>query len=213
MIEECPDLPETLGAMLLPGTTLFPGSLLPLFIFEPRYRTLLAEALESNRMFAVAATRSQEETDTIFPVGGVGIVRACVANDNGTSNLILQGVARVRFSNWSQSAPYPSASVEPLRSHVSSACECRELQKEILSMAASLASTSDSLPNHFLEILGSAGDCEIFSDLAASCLVGSLPVRLRLVEELDVTKRMEILAAYLTHQLAARNEASEPPEL
>jgi len=40
--------------MTLPNATLFPQALLPLYIFEPRYRQMLAEALHSSRMFAVA---------------------------------------------------------------------------------------------------------------------------------------------------------------
>ena len=40
--------------MTLPNATLFPQALLPLYIFEPRYRQMLADVLHTNRMFAVA---------------------------------------------------------------------------------------------------------------------------------------------------------------
>jgi hypothetical protein len=48
-----------------------------------------------------------------------------------------------------------------------------------------------------------------FSDMAASCLVGDPAVRQRLIEELDSTHRLEVLAAYFTHLFAANQQAAD----
>jgi Lon protease-like protein len=48
------ELPHEVGIMTLPNAILFPQALLPLYVFEPRYRAMLRESLESQRMFAVA---------------------------------------------------------------------------------------------------------------------------------------------------------------
>ncbi|MEI6377638.1 MAG: LON peptidase substrate-binding domain-containing protein, partial [bacterium] len=69
------ELPETLPVMVLPGVTLFPNALLPLFIFEPRYRAMLDEALGAGRMLAMAMPRDEEESE-VEMVAGVGLVRA-----------------------------------------------------------------------------------------------------------------------------------------
>ena len=50
--------------MTLPNATLFPQALLPLYIFEPRYRQMLADALHSNRMFSVAMQRPGNSRET-----------------------------------------------------------------------------------------------------------------------------------------------------
>ena len=52
--EKIEDLPESVPVMVLPGVTLFPNALLPLYIFEPRYREMLEEALGSARIVAMA---------------------------------------------------------------------------------------------------------------------------------------------------------------
>ena len=48
------EIPDRAGVMILGERNLFPQAILPLFIFEPRYRAMLAESLESHRMFCLA---------------------------------------------------------------------------------------------------------------------------------------------------------------
>ena len=47
-------LPDEVPLMTLPNTAFFPQALMPLHIFEPRYRHMLRDVLGSNRLFAVA---------------------------------------------------------------------------------------------------------------------------------------------------------------
>src|SRR5690606_22423496 len=56
-------IPENCGVMLLPDCTLFPHGGLPLHIFEPRYRTMLTDALEGSCLFAVARLTGPETSD------------------------------------------------------------------------------------------------------------------------------------------------------
>ena len=113
-------LPDRVPLMVLSGVPLFPHALLPLHIFEPRYREMLAHALAGERMFAVATLRpgvsEARRPADIFPVAGVGLVRACVGNPDGTSNLILQGVARVSFVEFVQEKPFRIARIASLTS-------------------------------------------------------------------------------------------------
>src|SRR5476651_2313905 len=92
------NVPNEVPVMTLPDVALFPQALLPLHIFEPRYLTMLSDVLASNRLFAVAGLnpRMAEGTDREDPphrVAGIGIVRACQKAENGTWNLLLQGLA------------------------------------------------------------------------------------------------------------------------
>ena len=65
-------LPREVPVMTLPNATLFPQALLPLYIFEPRYRHMLADALHSNRMFSVAMQKPGTEREAPSPVAGLG---------------------------------------------------------------------------------------------------------------------------------------------
>src|ERR1700759_3871300 len=108
-------LPDRVPVMPLPGALLFPHALLPLYIFEPRYREMLAHALSRHRIFSVALVKPDRSEWTspadFFHVAGVGLIRACVERGDGTSNLILQGLERVRFTSFAQDAPFPIATI------------------------------------------------------------------------------------------------------
>src|SRR6202051_759705 len=99
-------IPREIPVMTLPNATLFPHALLPLYIFEPRYRQMLADALHSNRMFSVAMQKPGSTRETPSPVAGLGLIRVSVGHRDGTSHLILQGIARVEVGETVQRKPY-----------------------------------------------------------------------------------------------------------
>lgn len=111
------EIPETCGAMLLPDCTLFPHGGLPLRIFEPRYRQMLAESLAGSCFFAIArlvGEETEDPADCVSPIGTIGLVRASREMDDGTSNLLLHGVIRVRFVEWLGGNDYPTTRIRPL---------------------------------------------------------------------------------------------------
>ena len=72
-------LPEQLPVMPLPGAVLFPHALLPLHIFEPRYRKMLEHALQQHRMFCVALDQAElpglASAEDFFHLATVGLIR------------------------------------------------------------------------------------------------------------------------------------------
>src|SRR5437868_9580931 len=107
------EIPDEVAVMTLPNATLFPQALLPLYIFEPRYRRMLADALISHRMFIVAMQKPGRIRETPSSVAGLGLIRVSVDNPDGTSHLILQGVTRVELAETLQYKPYRTHRVRP----------------------------------------------------------------------------------------------------
>src|SRR5215468_9808071 len=107
-------IPPQVPVMTLPNATLFPQALLPLYIFEPRYRQMLADALHSNRMFSVAMQRPGNSRETPAPIAGLGLIRVSVGHSDGTSHLILQGLARVELQETVRYKPYRVQKIRPL---------------------------------------------------------------------------------------------------
>src|SRR5215813_9968249 len=99
-------IPPEVPVMTLPNATLFPQAFLPLYIFEPRYRQMLSDALHSNRMFAVAMQKPGHTRETPLPVAGLGLIRVSVGHRDGTSHLILQGLTRVGLEEAVKYKPY-----------------------------------------------------------------------------------------------------------
>ena len=111
-------VPETLPVMTLPDTVFFPQALLPLHIFEPRYRQMLRDVLARDRLFAIArlnqSPAGKSVAEPAHPIACVGIIRACQKAEGETSNLLLQGICRVEIQSVVREHPYRLISVKPL---------------------------------------------------------------------------------------------------
>jgi len=80
----------------LPGAIVFPGLQLPLHIFEPRYRAMVADALVKDRRIAMIQPQSALEGAPLFEIGCVGKIAEVEALDDGRYNIVLEGQARFR---------------------------------------------------------------------------------------------------------------------
>lgn len=80
----------------LTGAVLFPGMQLPLHIFEPRYRAMVADALIRDRLIAMIQPQRSVEGAPLYEVGCVGRIGEIQAMDDGRYNVVLEGTARFR---------------------------------------------------------------------------------------------------------------------
>ena len=87
-------IPGKTPFMIFSNATLFPGEILPLHIFEPRYRRMLSVVLESHRMFAIAMRRPGTRREVPLPLACLGVVMVCVEAPAGTSNLLRNPLER-----------------------------------------------------------------------------------------------------------------------
>lgn len=102
----------------LPNVVLFPGVFLPLHIFEPRYRAMVADALTTDRLIGMVLLRPGWEHDyegrpPVFSVGCSGLITHCERLNDGRYNIILRGLDRFRILNEEQSRDYRRAVTQP----------------------------------------------------------------------------------------------------
>lgn len=195
-------LPDAVPVMPLPGALLFPHALLPLYIFEPRYRAMLQRALAEHRMFCVALI-NPPHSDWHSPndfrtIATVGLIRACVGRGDGTSNLILQGLQRVRFTAFPQEAPFPIANIEPLPSRSGeSEVETEALGAKVLDLYAKFRGAGRQFPEKVDRYLADLQDPEMLADLMASTFISDPLRRQQLLEELSINQRLRLVIRYL----------------
>jgi len=101
----------------LPNVVLFPNVFLPLHIFEPRYREMVADALATDRMIGMVLLRPGWERDyegrpPIYPVGCSGVITHAERLADGRYNIVLRGVERFRILQEDSSRSYRRAIVE-----------------------------------------------------------------------------------------------------
>jgi len=104
----------------LPGVVLFPGTLLPLHIFEARYREMVAHALAGEKTIGMAMLKPGVDVDQgaspIFEIGGAGEIVESEELEDGRYNILLEGKFRYRVVAESSAGLYRTASVEPIAS-------------------------------------------------------------------------------------------------
>src|SRR5437660_2837453 len=103
----------------LPNVVLFPNVFLPLHIFEPRYREMVADAVASDRMIGVVLLRPGWDRDyegrpPIYPIGCSGVMTHVERLGDGRYNIVLRGLERFRILEENQERSYRRASVEPV---------------------------------------------------------------------------------------------------
>ncbi|MBX3745778.1 MAG: LON peptidase substrate-binding domain-containing protein [Verrucomicrobiae bacterium] len=217
------DLPKSVGVMILPSVNLFPQAVLPLFIFEPRYRRMLRDALESHRMFCVAMQRPDAKGESPARVAGIGLIRASVENSDGTSNLILQGVARVTLGRVVRYRPYRVQAIQAMVvAQADSArvdalsVKVRELVGErfrqglpaplkFLGEAAGAPGDAPSV-DQVLESLTEISDASVLADLVSCTLLTDPRQRQVMLETVDVETRLRYLICFLLREI----EGSRP---
>jgi Lon protease-like protein len=199
------ELPERLPVMVLPGALLFPHALLPLYIFEPRYREMLAYCLDGQRMFCVAlmkpGVREALTEDQFFHVAGCGLVRACVGREDGTSNLILQGLRRVRFTGFASEEPFRIAKIEEIASQAGNPVETDALGAKVLELCQRLKERGLQLPGQLDTFLSHLTNLDMLADLVGHTFISDPFQRQKLLEEPLIPARLRLLIKLLAAEL------------
>lgn len=112
-------LPPTIPIFPLPNAVLFPNVFMPLHIFEPRYRTMVADTLGGDRIIGMVLLKPGYETNyegrpDVYAVGCAGVVTHSELLGDGRYNIVLRGIEKFRITGEDQSRPYRLAHVDPL---------------------------------------------------------------------------------------------------
>ena len=199
------ELPDEVGIMTLPNAILFPQALLPLYVFEPRYRKMLKECLESQRMFAVALPHTSTSTKLVpNRIAGVGLIRACVDKPDGSSNLILQGVSRVRFTDIVQEKPFYVGKIEVLETEESDALEVEALSVKVLEMIGTMHDEGHIQAEGILKFLREITDYDALADIVTYSFIEDLPSKQAILETLNLRDRLKKVIIALRKQSASQ---------
>lgn len=187
-------IPGEMPMIVLSDCFLLPGCFLPLFIFEERYRLMLDHALRHDRMFCVGIRKkSNDEASEVLPFTTAGLVRACVRNPDGTSQLMLYGVKRIAIKGWVQEQPFRIAKVEASETVPGDAGRLEALRRE----AVELLPEADDDACDALKIVKHAAQSilepELLCDILAYHFVRRPGVMKTFLAEKSLEKRYEFL--------------------
>jgi Lon protease-like protein len=189
------------------GSVLFPHALLPLHVFEPRYRALVDTCLAGDSTFGVVLIERGSEVgggDVRFDVGTRARIHRAERLDDGRWVLVTAGTERVRVHAWLPDDPFPRAEIEPLADAVAAPDaapidEVAQLLRRVFALRTQLGDPN-AAP---VEVAVELDDDPVRASFEA-CAMGSLgPLDgQRLLEVDDAGERLLRLAALLEEEAA-----------
>ncbi|MEM8882466.1 MAG: LON peptidase substrate-binding domain-containing protein [Planctomycetota bacterium] len=194
--------PEHVPVFPLPGTVLFPGAILPLHVFEPRYRSMVEDALAGPRLIAMGllAQCTQEEYKDHPPFHDTVCVGTLIQHESmsdGRSNILLLGVAAAQAKPVDLGKPYQTATIEALPDLQDLGPEEDDLMERAFAYAAPGSDSVDSLRR---DLGGLMEPHNVGSGVVSACAItAAIPPlsKLALLEERSVRRRLEQLVTYL----------------
>ncbi len=194
-------IPDRCGVMLLPDCSLFPHGGLPLRIFEPRYREMLKDALEGDCFFAVTRLTGDEAAgpeSCAASVGTIGLIRACRQQEDGTSQLLLHGVLRVRFLEWHLEDAYPCATIEPVGSVFEPEDQAEAAMKTLRgAVEDAVSALPQEVQQGVFDLMNRADEPGLLTDIVCQQFVHEADLRQQLLEMEDIGARIPLICEYL----------------
>lgn len=197
----------------LHGAVLFPGSLLPLHVFEPRYRKLVEDVLDGHRALAVAHVPDPDAdmagAPPIAEIAGAGTIVEHWELPGGRCNIVLVGRARVRVQELSFAPPYRRAIATVLEADEAEdvpAIELASLHAAVSSFTQIVKNRDDSFK---LRAPRDASAGQLIDSYAHQLILSPIE-RQRVLETVDVQKRARVVTEVLTVQRAMLAPDDQP---
>lgn len=206
------------------GLVLFPGLVLPLHVFEERYRLLVRELVDlpggTPRRFGVVAIRQGRDVGadgvtSLYEVGCTAELRGVEPYEDGRFDIVTTGSTRFRLREVDDSRPYLRGAVELLPEAVGDTAEATVLTRSVRAAFLAYLSSLADVRSIELDVPDLPDDPLVLSYLVAATVVVDLDARQALLGEVDSVARLRAELALLTREaVMLRTLAATPaPEL
>lgn len=190
----------------LPQVALFPGAVLPLHVFEPRYKAMIRDCLSTHRALAVVQVTNADQLDehghpTIATIAGAGVIVDHAELPEGRFNILVRGRARVRLAELPFVPPYRIAKATILpteETHVS-----EQDMTALLANAQSFVSLVRERDHDFEFRTPRGAPPGFIVDVCAHHLVIDAVDRQQILETLDLNQRVQRVTEILALQRIA----------
>lgn len=199
----------------LPEYVLFPHTLIPFHIFEPRYRQLTEDALAGGRHIVVAGLKPGWERDyyhspPTYRIAGIGKIVNEQRLKDGRFDLYIHGLARIAVERWERELPYRTATIQVVHDHVddSMADQVDSIRGRLLNLVDGLVRVLGSSAGPFGRVRSSTTDLGVLTNRLASMVPTSPTEKQRLLETLCPVTRAELLMTSLSELMLATSALS-----
>ncbi len=216
-------LPKELPILPLRNTVPFPFVMIPLAVGIPRSVKLIEDALQGNSMIGMVASRDpsiEEPTpEQVHTIGTAGKILRVVRAQDGTMQVVVQGLERIRVTQWLAPEPYMKARIEAAPEKEDSDLEQEGLVQGLRSIAQEVIDLSPTIPREAANVLNSVSDPRYLVYLVAGNAQIESSEAQKILAMDSVKEKLRAIIAHLSHQKEVlslgqkiRSEAKEEME-
>ena len=200
------EIAEELPVLPLRDTIIYPHIVAPLLVTEEPLIKLIDDALAGDRIVAVFAAREGVEDempgpDDLYDVGSAVAVARMFKLPDGKMQLLVQGVARLKSTEYTQTEPYLKAKVERLRDVLEDTVEVEALARNALNLFRQIVNLAPYLPEEIFIAAMNVNEPNDLADFLAANINLDTEQKQQLLEELNVKERLRKLTVFLNHEV------------
>jgi ATP-dependent Lon protease len=202
------EIPDSLSVLPLRETVVFPFAVIPIAVGQQRSVQLIDDAMKGNRMIAAVCQRSADPRpagpDDVFTIGTAAVVHQLFRAPDGSLQLLVQGVARVRLTTFTQTDPYLIAKIQRAPEQDEEGLNIEAVTRSVRTLFRRLVELMPDVPDEAgraVELLDNA--MHVAYMVAAAAPIPHT-IRQEILELDGVGAKLHQLVEVLQHEIAVR---------
>ncbi|MFH1927120.1 MAG: endopeptidase La [Chloroflexota bacterium] len=198
-------IPAELPVLPLKNTVIFPMTVVPLLVGKPRSVKLVDEVVLGDRLVALVALRGPDVEDPgpndLHNMGTVGMIHRFAKAPDGTIHVVVQGIERVRITEYTQAQPYMKARISTAPDVAEESVELEALTRNATELFRQLVSLASYLPEEMVMAIMDTGDARQLAYMIATGLRMDILDAQEVLEADDVRDKLRKLIVLLTREV------------
>lgn len=198
-------VPSLLPILPIRNIVVFPGTVMPLNVGRPKSKNLLDEVMPGEKIIGVVTQKNADVEDPqytdLHTVGVACNILKLFKLPDGNQSIIVHGLARFRLMELTQNDPFASGRIEIIEDTLASGAPIDALIASVRQQANRVIELSPNTPDEAAQVLNSIHNPSALADFLAANLQADTADKQAMLEELDVEKRLRLIAARLATQL------------
>jgi ATP-dependent Lon protease len=198
-------VPNQLPILPIRNIVVFPGTVMPLNVGRPKSKALLDDVMPGEKMIGVVTQRNPDVEDPGFDdlhhVGVACMILKLFKLPDGNQSIIVHGLVRFRLKSVTRTEPYAVGEIEVLEDQLVESPSLEALLNSVRSQANRVIELSPNTPDEAAQVLNGITNPSALADFLAANLQAETADKQLLLEELDVEKRLRMIAARIATQL------------
>ena len=207
------ETPEELPILPIHESVLYPKMILPFMVSQERLIKLIDAALVANKMIGIVALKNKEPAEVkagdLHEVGCAAYILKMLKMPNNSIRLLIQGISRIRLTEFTQEEPYLRAKVSTLVDYGEKTTEAQALMVGVKGIFQKFVEMAPNLPAELAIMAMNLDDPGVLADLIASTLNIPLEDKQAILETLEVKERLAKVNVLLNKELSVMELGSK----